>query len=117
MANEPLAYRDAIAGVLEDLMPQAEVMITDPLSLDEEVGAVRPGLVVCSFATATVKGVRCWIELYPGHGHDSVVSVGGRRRVLSRMELPDVILVAEQAEKLALVSVVPAVPGAPTAGV
>jgi hypothetical protein len=81
MANEPRAYREAIAAVIGQLRPEVEVWTVEPAALDGSISRFSPGMVVCSKATDTLKGqVRVWVELYPEHAAHSVASIGERTR-------------------------------------
>ena len=103
MANEPRAYREAIALALEASRPDAEVLTIEPETLDDEVRHFLPRLVICSHVTAVVEAeVPVWIELYPEHGASSTVSFGGRRSTIPAMEMEDLIRIFDHTQSLFL---------------
>ena len=103
LANEPRSYRQAIAGVLRALHPGIEVDEADQATLDREVLRTAPRLVICSHATPLVQGASpAWVELYTDHGPLSSVFVGGERKTVRGMELPDILAVLERALCLVL---------------
>lgn len=69
VANDPRAYREAIAGVLPTLRPLVEVFLTEPDELEREAQRVLPHLIVCSgsisAALARTAGLLAWVVLYP----------------------------------------------------
>lgn len=76
VANEPLAYREAISSALAYLRPHLDVAAVDPKGLDEEVRRREPQVVVCSRVTTTVsRTALCWIELYPNHSREATICV------------------------------------------
>ena len=103
LANEPRSYREAIALALEASRPNAEVVTAEPEDLDPEVRRLAPQLVVCSRVTALVKArVPVWVELYTGHGPDSVVSFGGRCSTVTGIDLHGLIEVFDSTKSLSL---------------
>jgi hypothetical protein len=101
LANEPRSYRETLATAFRILKPYTEVFVVDPDELDAEVERLSPQLVICSRATETVEARSlAWVELYPGHGSVSVVSVGGERSTVAGIELGDLLLVIDRTETL-----------------
>lgn len=77
LANEPLAYRQALARALEAQRPGVRVVTVPPDELDAAIQEHSPLLVVCDRLTELVeKCVRAWVVLYPS----------GDRRVTSSFE-------------------------------
>jgi hypothetical protein len=102
LANEPRSYREALSATFRILKPNTEVFVIDPDKLDIEVERLSPQLVICSRATPTVKiQSLAWVELYPEHGSESVVSVGGERSTIAEIELADLLRVIARTESLA----------------
>jgi hypothetical protein len=99
LANEPRAYREALAGALQIMRPLAEVVVADPESLDREVRRLAPSFVVCSRLTAAVKAsVPAWVELYPGDGPSSAeTSVGGEHATVEIMNLEALLSLFDRA--------------------
>jgi hypothetical protein len=64
VANEPRVYREALAGALAALRPEASVVAVEPAELDGMVVRTRPDLVFCSsLAPAVEAGDRAWTLL------------------------------------------------------
>ncbi|QIN79384.1 hypothetical protein GBA65_13655 [Rubrobacter marinus] len=103
MTNEPRSYREAIALALETARPQADVLTAGPGALDPEVRRFAPRLVICSRVTAFVQAeVPVWVELYPDHGPDSIVSFAGQRSRIPGMELDDLIRIFDRTRAFSL---------------
>lgn len=102
LTNEPRAYRESIAQVFSQLRPNIEVMTAEPDELEDRILRYRPVMVVCSEATGVVREqVPLWIELYPGYGSRSVVSLEGTRSTIEEIELSDLLAILDRAERLA----------------
>ena len=102
VANEPRSYREAVAHAIRALRPDVEVHSVRPEELDTEVSRLRPEMVVCSRATERVRReVQVWVELYPGHGSSSRVSVAGRAAAAEGMELPNIVTLVDLSGELA----------------
>jgi hypothetical protein len=106
VANDPRIYREVIAAALRELRPLVEVVVAEPEGLDREVQRVRPHLVICSQATAIVRGggCLCWVVLYPD-GEDRVEvgaagMVGGAARLLTGVGVADLLSVVDETELL-----------------
>lgn len=96
-ANAPLSYRQAMAGVIETLRPEVEVLLCDPEALDLEVERFCPDLVVCSHVTALVKSsVPAWVDLYPDGARLATVSMGDRRIRTAEIDLDDLLSIVDQ---------------------
>lgn len=103
MANEPRSYREAIALALKAARPYAEVVTTEPETLDTEVKRLVPQLVICSRVTAFVEAeVPVWVELYSDHGPNSTVSFGGKRSAVIGMELEDLFHIFDRTRSISL---------------
>jgi len=102
MANEPRAYREGIAAVIGQLRPGVEIEMVEPSALDTSIERFSPDMVICSKATATLKGwVRVWVELYPDNDASSVASIGGRRTEYAEIQLPDLLSIVDKAGEMA----------------
>ena len=107
LTNEPRSYREAIAGAIRALKPNTEVFVAGSEELDAEVKRLSPQLVVCSRATPTVElRSLVWVELYPGHGSISTVSIDGERSTVVGIELGDLLSTVDRAENLTKASCV-----------
>ena len=99
VANEPRAYREAFAAVLQALRPHLEVICIEPGDLDGTVAHGRPHLVLCSQLTEAVQ-MCCdsWILLYPNRKNRALISVAGRWTVVTNIAFPDLLSVIDELE-------------------
>jgi hypothetical protein len=96
VACEVRSYREAIAAAFRLLRPNVEVFEAEDEDLDREVGRLGPDLVVCSRLTAWVENrASSWVQLYPGHGPRSIVSVRGERSTIEEIQLTDLLSVVD----------------------
>lgn len=102
LANEPRSYREAIAGVLGNLYPQAEVVTVAPEALDSELKSRAPQLVIRShiITPAVQSGTLAWVKLYPEHEALAESNVGGRHSTIRDIELADCLSAVDQTESL-----------------
>ena len=101
VANEPRAYREAIAHAIQALKPGAEVIAVEPAALGFEIKRLTPQLVICSRVTPAVEeGVPAWIELYPEYESLARLSIGGKRLTVVGIKLEDLLSAVERAEDL-----------------
>jgi hypothetical protein len=81
VANEPRAYRDAVASYLQALRPELDSIVEDPIDLDASLLRHAPYLVLCSRATERLlTDTPAWIILYPSGATLVVASIGGLQR-------------------------------------
>jgi hypothetical protein len=102
VANEPRAYREALAAALHELRPHIEVICIEPADLARTVCEYSPRLVLCSWLIEAV--ARCsdaWILLYPDRENRAVISVGGRRTVVANITFSQLLSVIDELEPLA----------------
>ncbi len=72
IANEPRAYRDALAGVLEQARPRDIVANVEPAEIEQALRRWRGALVVCSDVSPVVDELAgAWVRL----GEDGEVAV------------------------------------------
>lgn len=101
-ANDPRSYREVLAGTTRELRPEIEVRVTAPETLDGELEALAPDLVICSRLTEAVRErVPAWIELYPDGKSLAVVSVEGQRSTFEGLDLPALLSFVDTAVELA----------------
>lgn len=94
VANEPRSYREVIAGTIQALHPESEVICVEPDQLDGEVIRLSPHLVLCSELTETVEThARCWVTLYPGGDNYAVIGIDRRRIRIENIEFSTLSLV------------------------
>ena len=99
VANEPRAYREALAAALHGLRPHIEVICIEPDDLVGTVCQYSPRLVLCSQLTEALE--RCsnaWILLYPDRENRAVISVAGRRAVVPNVEFSQLLSVIDELE-------------------
>jgi hypothetical protein len=78
IANEPRAYRDALAGVLELKRPLDTVASVDPDEIEQVLRRWRGALVVCSEVSPVVDELAgAWVRL----GEDGEVAVSSAAEV------------------------------------
>ena len=101
VAHSLLSYRQVISAALKELRPNLQIFIADAEDLDEEFGRLSPHLVLCSRVTDLVeREAFAWIELYPEHASESVVSLCGQKSVYPEMDWATLLAVLEEAERL-----------------
>jgi hypothetical protein len=96
IANEPRAYRDALAAALQTLRPHVQALVVEPDDLDCFVERLAPDLVICSRASETVRArVGAWVMLYPDGEDQAVIVIGGQGRELARMDLEGILALVD----------------------
>ncbi len=99
IAMDLRSYCEAVAGALQGLCPDTSVFQAEAGDLDRETARLRPDLVVCSRVTRLVEGlVPNWVELYPDHGLEAIVSLCGARSTLEGAQLSDLVSVVNRSE-------------------
>ncbi len=102
VAQEPLAYRQALAAALAALRPEAEFALVAPQDLDTEVVRDRPDLVFCSHLGEVVwMRTSAWAILYPGGRKIVEVCVDGERAWTPDLGLDDALALVDLALRLA----------------
>ena len=103
VANEPRAYREAIAGAVQVLRPHLAVITVAPEDLDEAVVRHDPGVVLCSRLSRVVETwPRAWVVLYPEGKTRATVSIAGHRRtVTADLPFAGLLSIIDAAERLA----------------
>ena len=105
VANDPRAYREAIADVLPALR-LVEVFRAEPDELEREASRVLPHLIVCSRrigAAARGAGLLAWMVLYPDGEDRAEVgdTTSGRTTLLPQgVALDDLLSVVDETELL-----------------
>lgn len=99
LANEPLAYRQALARALETQRPDIQVLTVTPDELDAAIRQHAPLLVICDRLTEFAgKCVAAWIELYPAGARRVTSSFGGIEETAGDLDLPALLAFLERAE-------------------
>jgi hypothetical protein len=102
VANEPRVYREALAGALAALRPEASVVAVEPAELDGMVVKTRPDLVFCSSLAPAVEAEgRAWTLLYPDGAPRVETSVNGERAVVADLSLAAALALVDRAVALA----------------
>ena len=97
VANEPRAYREAIATVFQALRPLVVVIDVEPVHLDQEVLDRTPQLVICSWLTETVRARSLsWVVLYPDGNSRAVINVAGEQTTVTDIEFDRLLSVVDQ---------------------
>ena len=105
VANDPRAYREAIAGALPRLR-LVEVFRAKPEELEREAVRVRPHLILCSRKIGAAARSGCllaWMVLYPD-GEDraevgSAAPGGATTVVVEGVALNDLLSVVDETEQ------------------
>lgn len=98
VANEPRLHREALAGALALLRPEAEVIDVEPWAINGEVARRRPDLAICSTRYLTVEAsVPSWVLLYPNGAKQVVVSVDGECAESADVSLGELATVVDRA--------------------
>jgi hypothetical protein len=101
VAHSLRSYRQAISAALEGLRPNLHFFTVEPEDLDEEFRRLAPHFVICSRVTDLVEREALgWIELYPEHASESVVSLCGQRSAYPEMDLEALLSILDEAERL-----------------
>ena len=101
VAHSLRSCREVISTALRELRPNLKIFTADAEDLDEAFTRLSPPLVLCSRVTQLVqREAFAWVELYPEHGSESVVSICGHKRVYPEMYLDALISVLDEAERL-----------------
>ncbi len=83
VATEPRAYREVMAGALQELRPGAEILLVEPNNLSAALTRLRPHLVVSSRSVEALPDCPlAWVLLYPAGATTALISVDGRRTTL-----------------------------------
>ena len=85
-ANEPRAYREALAAALGHLA-EFRVGVTTPGELAATLDDDQPDVVVCSELTSAVERRDRWVLLYPEGRNELIVGTEGERTVVETVDL------------------------------
>lgn len=92
VANEPLAYREALSKTLQELRPRVEVRQAPPEELRVQLTSFRPRMVICSqLPEALPSGPSGWLELYPGGSGSSTFILDEERVNVPNVQLVDLL--------------------------
>lgn len=98
----PNAYKQAIGSAIRDLRPHLEVRIIEPEHLEAEVARLHPEVVIGGFPEISTAGARfAWAEFRPYDEPAARVRVGARRWELRNVSLDDLLIVIDEAERIA----------------
>lgn len=86
---------------VRELRPETEVKTVEPESLEDEVSAFAPDMVICDKAGEAVQEhVKVWVELYPNFSPLSVTSIGGQVSTIEGIQLADILEIIDRTEDL-----------------
>ena len=102
VAVKPRMYREVLALLLHRNRPEAEVLISPPEALDEEVRRFNPHLVVCSEGAVPdiPPGVLCRVEIMVSDGLDARIGLDGQVAESKDLSIEDLLAVVDEAEKM-----------------
>jgi hypothetical protein len=96
VANEPLAYREALAATLREIRPNVGTVVVAPNELDHAATLHEPRVVVCSELTGAIEG-RSWALLYPHGASWSELSLAGERTRLPHVDFAQLLAFIDRA--------------------
>jgi hypothetical protein len=99
----PLMYREALALALHENRPNAEVMLGSLRSLDGEIEAFQPHLIVGNDTDGDIpklESVVCRIEILFTDGLDAKVSLDGEVRHIKNIGIDDLLALVDETEAL-----------------
>lgn len=101
VANEPMAYREAMAAALRCLHPEAEIAeMAGPH--DASVPSPPPHLLICSDPAMPGRlPAPVWVLLYPGGTSNVVVCLDGKQRRVTNITFDEILAVVGRAARLA----------------
>ena len=103
VATEPRAYREVMAGALQELRPRIEVVVVEPDDLDAALTRLRPHLVVSSRSVETLGDCPlAWVVVYPDGETTALICVNGRRTTLGDLPFERLLSVVDEATGLAV---------------
>lgn len=98
VATEPRAYREVMAGALQELRPGAEILLVEPDDLDAALTRLRPHLVVSSRSVETLPDCPiAWVLLYPSGATTALICVDGRRTTLGDLPFERLLSLVDEA--------------------
>ncbi len=101
VANDPRAYREAIATVFQALRPQVVVVNVEPEDLDREVADHAPQVVICGRLTDAVQAHSLsWVVLYPDGQAWSFINIAGQQATVTGIEVDDLLAVIDRTVRL-----------------
>ncbi len=97
IANEPKAYREAFAGALRIIRPNAQIVEVRAEHLDREVKRFKPDVVLCSDVSRAVESTaQSWILLYPENERVVMVRAAGELSTARDVELEDIVSLVDK---------------------
>ncbi len=103
LANEPLAYRQALARVFQTQRPHLHVVTVEPADLDAAVQEHAPLLVICDRLTLLVETcVAAWVLLYPGGARLVTQRLAGTDQDTDDLDLATLLAFTDLAARRAL---------------
>lgn len=97
IANEPRAYREALGGMLRQVLFDAEVRMTGADRVEEAFQTFSPHLVICSTRMEQVLArAHAWILLYPDDADLAVVYLEAQQSIIPRVSVDDLLAVVQR---------------------
>lgn len=101
VANEPRAYREAVAFTLTKLRPRARVIQAEPAAIEAALLRERPHVAIGSRFVPGLDAVLAWAILSPDSRGASIISAGGARSTHAEISFDDLLALVDQvAEQL-----------------
>ncbi len=98
LANEPLAYRQALVRAFRAARPHLHVLEVAPDELDAAVQEHAPLLVICDRLTQLVERcVSAWVVLYPDGARQVTSSLAGHQERADDLDLAALLAFVDRA--------------------
>lgn len=98
LANEPLAYRQALVRAFRVARPHLHVLEVAPDELDAAVQEHAPLLVICDRLTQLVERcVSAWVVLYPDGARQVTSSLAGKQENTDDLDLAALVAFLDRA--------------------
>lgn len=101
IAIAPTIYWETLELALLRYRPHLDVQITDPDALDRETISFEPHVVVCNYATPTIReSVPSWVVV-PYHSSDATIHIQGQgESSVEDISVGDLFTVIDRTEEL-----------------
>ncbi len=97
LANEPRAYREAMASAFRRLRPDAEIVVAESDELDEQIRDLRPHLVLSSQPARSLEDRPLpHVLLYPEGESKALVNIDGQQTTIADVDLEDLLWVIDR---------------------
>jgi hypothetical protein len=100
VGNEPFSYRHVQAETFRVLRPDAEIVLVEPLGVDQAVATFAPHVVLCSTLSEVIRNrALAWVLLYPDGADMGVVSIAGKEQTIHQIDFDDLLAVIDETNR------------------